>query len=180
MYLPSNWIRIVPHHSETYQDDFKTQHELNFNAPHLVHSLLPNNWLLSTMTEHCILYALTIAQICRCTKKASLSHILTLKIINKIQVLFRKLIWPKHCTTQKEKNQMLASISLQSLKQNALNLKKQDLLAQELPMLFLTLVRKLNSNASAWITLCSLHQWLLSRTGKEWLFTGSSKEWSIG
>jgi len=39
----------------------------------------------------------------RYTKKASLSHTLTLKIISKIQVLFRRLIWPKRCSAQKEK-----------------------------------------------------------------------------
>ena len=50
-----------------------------------------------------IIHASTVATITKVTKKYRLTHKLTLKIINKIQKLFRLNIWKKRCSQQKDK-----------------------------------------------------------------------------
>ena len=89
---------------------FLQQHELNSDARSLILSLFPNDSALPTLTTYCrhnwlkgFISAPTVALIRRRTKLSSLSHSLTLKIISKTQVLFRRLIWSKRCQAQKDK-----------------------------------------------------------------------------
>ena len=89
---------------------FKLQHELNFDACTLISTLFPNDSALPTLTAYCrhnwlkgFISAQTVAQIRRKTKLSSLSHALTLKIISKTQILFKRLIWSKRCHAQKDK-----------------------------------------------------------------------------
>src|ERR1044072_780673 len=56
-----------------------------------------HNWLRG------IIHASTVATITKATKKHRLTHELILKIINKIQKLFRLNIWKKRCSLQKDK-----------------------------------------------------------------------------
>ena len=89
---------------------FISTHDLQFSAFHLIRSLFTNDPSLPTLTEYCrhtwlkgIVHASTVAHITKRTKKHTLAHTLIIKIIRKVQQLFRSLIWLKRCKAQKNK-----------------------------------------------------------------------------
>jgi len=91
-------------------DKFANKHDLTFNSSSFLHSLLSrskedvhfmqdnfNDWIKGFINSS------TISQVNRITKSKSLTQALILKMVMKLQSLFRSDIWPKRCIAQKNK-----------------------------------------------------------------------------
>jgi hypothetical protein len=107
--VESEWM-IICSKLISMTNRFKNKHNLDFDGATLIRTLLPNDRELLTLTEFTrhnwlrgIIHASTVATITKATKKHRLTHELILKIINKIQKLFRLNIWKKRCSLQKDK-----------------------------------------------------------------------------
>jgi hypothetical protein len=105
----------------TLVEKFSKKHNLSINSRAFIDAILPrtnehfsfiqdnySNWLKGFIDSS------TLSQIVRFTKSRPLATTLTLKIVIKLQTLFRSSIWSRRCTSQKDKESS-KGINLHSL-----------------------------------------------------------------